>query len=206
MLFPVGKVLHQNLSTSFTNFEELTSGLKSDRFTGYIQLHSWDYEGYIFIDTGKISQGIEFHHGVENVGPQVIEHFHTKTDGSDGNISVHQLSQETLFVLISLGEKDVIRKDSSTTDESMSELLDELQGDEFTGIIDIQFGKDFGKSTIYLHDGIPVDCVITSKSGKTLSGIAIYEKVVDLSMKVEAKYNVVKGDLIKALEALDISE
>ena len=67
-------------------------------------------------------------------------------------------------------------------------------------------GKDFGKSTIYILDGIPVDCVITSKSGKTMSGISIYEKVVDMSMKVEANYDVIKGDLIKALESLEASE
>ena len=206
MLFPVGNILHQNLSSTFTNFEELTSGLKADRFTGYILLHSWEYEGYIFMDTGKISQGIQYVHGVETIGPEIIENFHSKIDEKDGTISVHQIQQETTYVFVSLGVKEVIRENSSTKEESMSELIDEMLSDQFTGVIDIKFGKDFGKSSIYILDGVPVDCVIKSKSGKTLSGISVYEKVVDLSMKVEANYSVIKGDLIKSLESLDISE
>lgn len=202
MLLPLGKVIHGNLSTTFTNFSDLISDLLEERISGYLHLNSWEYDGYLLLDSGHLVQAYEFKHTVFSSGQEVINTIEKKVIDKDGVISVHQIQQETVFVLIALAEREEYLKKTSSTEKSISEIDDELQEKELTCVLNICFGDNFGEASVYIHDGIPVDCVIKSNSGKMLSGVQLYEKIIDTSMKYSSSYEIIKGDYIKAVEAV----
>lgn len=50
MIYPQGKIIFQNLNTSFTNLEEILIRLKEERHTGYVHLRYWEYDAARFMD------------------------------------------------------------------------------------------------------------------------------------------------------------
>jgi hypothetical protein len=206
VLLPIGKLIHQNLSTTFTNLDDLLSDIAEERVTGYIHLDSWEYDAYLLFDSGRLAQGFEYKYSEFLSGPEVINNVKVKVKEKDGMISVHQIEQETLYVLISMACRKKYLSDQLSNEKSLSELEDDLQKKELTCLTNIKFGDNFGKASIYLHDGIPVDCVIRSSSGKEISGIQLYEKIVDITNKFPSKYEVYVGDFIKATESLSVGE
>lgn len=206
MLLPIGKLIHQNLSTTFTNLDDLLSDLNEERATGYIHLNSWEYDGYLLLDSGRLAQGFEYKYSTFTSGSEVLETIRQKVEEKDGVISVHQIEQETIFVLIAMACREIYLSEQATSDKSLSELEDELQKQELTCVTNVKFGDNFGIATIYMHDGVPVDCVIRSSSGKEVAGIQLYEKIVDLTMKYNATYEVYKGDFVKASEEIGVGD
>lgn len=194
MLLPIGKLLHENLSTTFTNIDDLLRDLGTERFTGYVHLSAWEYTGYLLMESGKVMQAFEIRHGQINSGQSLIEEVQAKAHEKEGVLSVHQLSQEAVFVLIAMMKREQVGESRSTKDASLSKIEDVLQEHEATSLIDLCFGNNFGEGSIFLHDGIPVECVIQSNSGKMLSGVQIYEKMINLSNQYETTFTVYRGD------------
>jgi len=54
MIIPKGETRHQNLLTSYTDFSALLSTLKSEGFSGIIEIEFPEIKGAVFIDSGDI--------------------------------------------------------------------------------------------------------------------------------------------------------
>ncbi|MCB0278849.1 MAG: hypothetical protein KDD94_05065 [Calditrichaeota bacterium] len=201
MLLPKGKVLHENLNTSFTNFKHLISELNENSLSGYLRLNCWEYEAYLLFDTGSIAQAFEYFNEDYQFGKDVKDRIFEKCEEKDGLISVHNINLETILVIISVIDRKNIILEATSNENSLADVAKKLEKDEVTGIIELVFGKNQGRANVFVHDGSPVDCVIESSTGKMLSGVQIYDRIVDLSEKVKTSYRIFKGDLIAALEA-----
>lgn len=100
MLLPIGIEKHKNLSTSFTRFDHLLQDLGDNRFSGYIKLNFWGYEGVLVLDTGRMVEAYSTEQGVDLTGEEAVLRILRKAADPEGSIEVHELSNE---VAISLG-------------------------------------------------------------------------------------------------------
>ena len=57
MIFPRGEVVHRNLSTAYTDLSALVSTLKSEGFSGTIEIEFPEKKGILFIDSGEMING-----------------------------------------------------------------------------------------------------------------------------------------------------
>ena len=53
MILPKGEVRHQNLLTAYTDVSALLSALKTEGFSGTLEIEFPEKEGTIFIDSGE---------------------------------------------------------------------------------------------------------------------------------------------------------
>ena len=56
-LLPAGKSLHGMLATHYTRLKALIRDLEESRFSGYLKVEFWEYEGYLIFDTGIVVLG-----------------------------------------------------------------------------------------------------------------------------------------------------
>ena len=200
MLLPKGKTLHENLNTSFTNFDDLIGELKENRFSGYLTLSCWQFDGVLLFDTGKVSQAYATADGEYIYGPKCKQSIFEKSREKDGRISVHTINSETILVIISIISREDVMTDHVRARKTLFELFTQLRRDEVSGAAVMTFGKDNGQASIFFHDGVPVDCTIESAGGKSLSGVQIYDNILDLTEKVNTKFKIYRGDVVAALE------
>ncbi len=54
MIFPKGRVKHQSLLTAYTDLSALLAALKTEGFSGTIEVEFPEKKGILFIDTGEM--------------------------------------------------------------------------------------------------------------------------------------------------------
>jgi hypothetical protein len=68
---------------------------------------------------------------------------------------------------------------------SLSQVFDFLERESITGYVDLQFSSKKGKGTVYYLEGIPVEAVIMSSSGKIVSGEQVFYKFSEIGELVQ---------------------
>ncbi len=84
MVIPKGKVIHEDLSTSYTDIDELLRDLRQNSFTGYCQVNFWEYRGTLFLDRGRIINAFEEAGSVHATGDRAIRSILAKAKQKDG--------------------------------------------------------------------------------------------------------------------------
>jgi hypothetical protein len=194
VILPVGKPLYQNLSTSYTQFDEMLSDLRANRFTGYIKVSFWEYEGILIFDVGKLVSAVEETKEGKLVGPEAVQGILLKAKRKDGQIGVYNLPAETILVITSITKSEAIKKDLTTDSVSLNDILKQAEDESVTGYLEVNLKRDSGKGIVFLHDGIPVDSILTTDSGDIESGENIFPKIAKLVKEVGAGFNLYKGD------------
>ena len=186
MLLPIGIEKHKNLSTSFTRFDHLLQDLGDNRFSGYIKLNFWGYEGVLVLDTGRMVEAYSTEQGVELSGEEAVLRILRKAADPEGSIEVHELSNE---VAISLGyafQSRPYKKDDSTLASfSLGQVFEFLERQSLSGYLDLHFGAQKGSGTVYYLEGTPVEAVVMSSSGKVVCGEPVFSKFVEIGERVK---------------------
>jgi len=127
MLFPKNQVLHENLNTSFTQLDALLAELRSNQFTGYVQIIGWEYKGILLFDTGRIINASEDTKGQSRHGPAAAAGIAVKGREKDNAISVYRLNAEVTQLLANLFKGEPIYKDLSSDLTGLDKLVAKLQ-------------------------------------------------------------------------------
>ncbi len=182
MIFPKSNQIYENLSTSFTNFDELLSNLKANQTTGYMQISFWDFEGVLFLDSGSIINGVKEIGNVRQVGNSAINSILKKAEEKDGTISVYSLSPEVVLMLAGSVQGEVKFKDLTSDFADPDKLVTKLINDKHTGYIEFLTNDHKGTAVIFLHNGDIIESFLsledkTFSKNETLS--CIYETAAD---------------------------
>ncbi len=180
MLLPPGQILHKDLSTSFTNFEELLLDLRDNRFSGYLRLNFWEFEGVLVLDNGKIIQASVSEKENLVMGETAVAEILEKSDNKDGTIDVHRLQNEVALALSSVIGATFYKSGEELGGNNLARIFRQLGTEEITGYVNLQFGDKKGSGTVYLLEGIPVESVIISNSGRVLHGEAVFRKILEV--------------------------
>ncbi len=180
MLLPKGIEKHKNLSTSFTRFDHLLQDLAENRFSGYIRLNFWGYEGVLVLDTGRMIEAYAADKDMHLTSEQAVLSIFSKSLQPDGSIEVYDLSSEVALALGYAMQSSRYKDDSSLGNYSLGQVFDLLERESVTGYVDIQFTEQKGIGTVYYLEGISVEAVIKSSSGKVASGEQVFAKFLEL--------------------------
>jgi hypothetical protein len=129
MIFPKGKVRHQDLMTSYTDLPALLSTLKSEGFSGTIEIEFPGGKGVLFIDTGEVINA-EAKVGVDSkrmIGPEAVQSLLTLSNQKDGVLNVYQLLPEQAAIVASNLNHEILFKELSTDFTRFDRLIMKLR-------------------------------------------------------------------------------
>ena len=170
MLLPQGIEKHRNLSTSFTRFDHLLRELAENRFSGYMKLNSWEYEGVLVIDTGRMLEAYSSERDIYLTGEQAVLRLLTKSREPDGNIEVYALGSEIALTLGYVLQASIYQDENALSNYSLAQVFDLLERESVTGYVDIQFSGKRGFGTVFFLEGTSVEAVVMSGTGRIASG------------------------------------
>jgi len=189
MIYPKGDAVYENLNTSFTNFDELLSDLKSNNFTGSIEVSFWEYEGNIFLDNGNVVNAVEEIDGSRSTGKTAVEHVREKANDKGGSISVYRLKEDMVTLLASVVQSEILYQDLSTDFTSAEGLINKLRKEGHTGFVEVKIGDGSQNSFIFFLSGEIIESLISS-GGNELSGSGVLRRIIDAASTQGAEFNV----------------
>jgi hypothetical protein len=195
MVIPKGKTVHEDLSTSYTDIDELLRDLRQNSFTGYCQVNFWEYRGTLFLDRGRIINAFEEVGNNEVSGEKAIKSILERAKEKDGTVSVFQLSDEMVATLASVLNSNVKYRDLTTELTSLEKLISKLKREEHSGYVEVLLNNDSGDGCIYFQDGRAMESVFRASDGEMISGPSGLKKILGLSTEVGAIFNVFESDL-----------
>lgn len=196
MILPKGQLIHENLNTSFTNFEQLLNELRAIQFTGYLKLTGWKYTGVIFMDSGNLVNVVEEKETNRTTGIAALEGLRTRAGGKEGVISVHQLEGDLVALLAGSVQRAALYEQLSTDLTTFDRLIGKLVKEQHTGHVEIE-SADKSNAMIFYEKGAPVS-IFHSTNGTTTLGDAAMDKLIE-SVRAGATFNVYRSDPIMSL-------
>jgi len=195
MIIPKGKTIHEDLSTSYTDIQELLRDLRQNSFTGYCQVNFWEYRGTLFLDRGRIINAFEEIGNDQIIGDRAVKNIFTRAAQKDGTVSVFQLPDEMVATLASVLNSKVKYRDLTTELTSLEKLISKLKKEEHSGYVEVLLNTDSGDGCIYFQDGRAMESVFRASDGEMISGPSGFKKILGLSTEVGAVFNVFESDL-----------
>ena len=116
MIYPQGKIIHQNLSAEYTDVPQLLNTLKANGFSGVIEVEAESRKGAFFIVSGNI---INAAIGLESdppamVGEPAVHELHSLARQPKGLLHVLELSAAQIEILTGPFSSEVVFKALST--------------------------------------------------------------------------------------------
>ncbi len=157
MTFPKGEVIHQDLSTAYTDTSELLSTLMSNGFSGVVELVFPRCKGAFFISSGLVVNAVveDRMGGVMMAGEEATQQLLSFSDQEDGTLTVVRLSQTQVEFAASAFGSEVIHKDLSTDFVKLDRFIRKLADEKHNGFLEIFSREGEPLGTIFFKDGNP---------------------------------------------------
>jgi hypothetical protein len=169
MILPKGEVRHQNLLTSYTDFSALLSTLKSEGFSGIVEVDVPESKGVLFIDSGEVVNG-EVNPGDDSkrmVGHEAIRTLFTLAKQKDGVLNIYRLSPERVAMAAGNLRHEVLFKGLSTDFTRLDGLLMKLREEKHNGFIEVFSKQNQAMGVFFLEGGEPVELFTSSDTGES---------------------------------------
>jgi hypothetical protein len=203
MLLPTGKYLQQDLSTYYARSERLIGDLQEMRFSGFMKVSSWEYEGYLVFDTGKIIQIFVQHGSTFIAGHDVLQSILQHLEQKEGVIDVCMLESEILTVLSSLNTRKLVREMHNIGNDDLQDTIEEARSGGELGYIEIDFGKKHSPAAIYFAHGSITASVLQTQDERIVTETKsekLYERIASLIEKFPGSLKTYYCDPIAAYE------
>lgn len=210
MIFPKGEVRHQNLLTAYTDFPALLSSLKSEGFSGIIDIEYPENKGVIFVDSGKIINA-EAKRGEDPsrmIGPEAVRYLLALVNQKDGILNLYLLLPEHVAMIASHLQHEIVFKGLSTDFTQLDHLLLKLKEERHNGYIEVFSKENVPKGVLFFEEGDPVEVFILLESGPSMFGQKSISIFIENVMKDGAILNVYKsqnklldGEIVDPLES-----
>jgi len=171
-MFPKGEVRHQNLLTAYTDVSALLSALKSEGFSGILEIEFPEKKGTIFIDSGEVlnAEIKERGNGERTIGKEGIQAFLTSSSQKNGVLNVYRLLPEHVALITSHLQHEVLFKELSTDYTRLDRLLLKLREDKHDGFIEILTKEKKALGVLFVEGGEPVEMFTVPESGPSVFG------------------------------------
>ncbi len=197
ILFPKGQPIHENLNTSFTQFDAMLADLKSNHFTGYMRVTAWEYEGCLVFDTGNVIHAIDEVKGEQRSGAVAAETIAARAREKDSAISVYRLGDEMVQLLAGLANSEPVYKDLGSDFTRLDKLLAKLHDEKHTGYVQVSMNGHRDTSTIFLRDGETIESIFAN-GGSVVSGAAALPQIIQAATASKSQFTVYRTDLAQA--------
>src|SRR5215831_10220769 len=89
MHVPRGKLVHENLSTTFVNVAAMLTELRLSGFTGYVNVVFTNYDSYVFFNGGRIVNALEQTEDSWKTNIDAVDSMLVKAKHRGGTVSVY---------------------------------------------------------------------------------------------------------------------
>jgi len=202
-LLPAGKSLHGMLATHYTRLKSLIRDLEESRFSGYLKLEFWEYEGYLIFDTGIVVQGYERDHEALNSGVKALLNIEKKFEERDGSISTYVVDSEFVPFLFGKFENTIVTEMANINKEDLIALIEDAKESLELGFIDIVYGQNRMWASMYLMNGKVVAVASKNSEGRERfekDKKELYNKVVQMAGTIENKVSLKRCGALKSYE------
>ncbi len=195
MILPKGEVRHENLLTAYTDVSALLSALKSEGFSGTLEIEFPEREGTIFIDSGEIlnAEIKEKGNGERKIGQEAIQAFLALSNQKDGVLNVCRLLPEHVALVINHLQHEVLFRELSTDFTRLDRLLLKLKEDKHDGFIEVLTKEKKALGVLFVEEGEPVEMFTIPESGPSVFGRKSIPVFVENVSKQGAILNVYKS-------------
>jgi hypothetical protein len=172
MMFPRGEVRHQNLLTAYTDVSALLSALKSEGFSGILEIEFPEKKGTIFLDSGEVlnAEIKEKGDAERTIGKEGIQAFLTFSNQKNGVLNVYRLLPEHVALITSHLQHEVLFKELSTDYTRLDRLLLKLKEDKHDGFIEVLTKEKKAFGVLFVEGGEPVEMFTLPESGPSVFG------------------------------------
>jgi hypothetical protein len=172
MILPKGEVRHQNLLTAYTDLSALLSALKSEGFSGILEIEFPERKGAIFIDSGEIlnAEIKEKSNAERMIGQEAIQAFLTFSNQKNGVLNVYRFLPEQVALIANHLQHEVLFKELSTDFTRLDRLLLKLKEDKHDGFIEILTKEKKILGVLFVEGGEPVEMFTIPESGPSVFG------------------------------------
>ncbi len=194
MLFPKGVLVYNNLSTAFTQIDQFIEKLQSKQFSGYCCISFWEYEGFLFFDTGRIVHALE-KRGMQNrSGLGVVKSILSKGREKDGEIHVHDLPVAKIEAILAVRNAVPRYKRLSTDLTSLDKMLSLINRKQLSGFIEILLDHDTGIASLFFSAGDVTDILFAPSNSMTIGEPRTLDELDRLCKSSGAVFNVYQSD------------
>ena len=172
MIFPRGEVVHKNLSTAYTDLSALVSTLKSEGFSGTIEIEFPQRKGTLFFGSGEIVDA-EARGGAEPkrlAGQEAAQVLLGLTGQKNGMVSFYRLPPEPVAIVTKNLQNEIVFKGLSTDFTRLEGLLHKLREDKLSGFIEVSTKENQPMGVLFLEEGEPVEMYTQPESGPSVFG------------------------------------
>ena len=166
MIFPKGQVRHRDLFTAYTNLPALLSTLKSEKFSGTVEVEFPDNRGILFIVSGQVANAEARRRAGQKrlTGQEAVRSLLALSDRKDGTINVYRWPSDKVAMMANNLEHEILFKGLSTDFTRLDRLIMNLREAKHDGFIEIQTKEQKDLGVLFFQKGEPVDLFMTSES------------------------------------------
>ena len=171
MILPKGEVVHQGLSTVYTDTAELLSTLVSDGFAGIVEVVLPGNKGVFFISSGMTINAFIEGDGDQIVaaGQEAIQKLIALSKQQEGILNVMSLTPAEVEFAASPFGSEIIHKGLSTNFVKLDRFIQKLKEERHNGFIEVITGDNKPMGTIFLKEGELVGFHTASSGSNTLT-------------------------------------
>jgi len=202
-LLPAGKSLHGMLATHYTRLRSLIHDLRESRFSGYLKLEFWEYEGFLIFDTGNIVQSYERDGDSLKSGVKALLNIEKRFLERDGSISTFAVDGEFVPFLFGKFENTVIKETDNLSKNEFLDFINESKLSIDLGFIDVVFGQNRMWASIYLLNGQVVASASKNNEGRERFEKGkgeLYNRILKMAGTIENKISLKSCGALKSYE------
>ncbi len=195
MILPKGEVRHENLLTAYTDVSALLAALKSEGFSGTVEIEFPEKDGTIFIDSGEIlnAEIKEKSNAERKIGQEAIQAFLALSNQKNGVLNVCRLQPEQVALVINHLQHEAVFRELSTDFTRLDRLLMKLKEDKHDGFIEVLTKEKKALGVLFVEGGEPVEMFTIPESGPSVFGRKSIPVFVENVSKQGAILNVYKS-------------
>jgi hypothetical protein len=166
MIFPKGEVVHQNLSTEYTDVPDLLSTLTSNGFAGVVEVELPREKGAFFIRNGQVLSAIieSEPEQITSFGREAMDELLNLTSKEVGTLNIYKLSPAQVDAIVSRLCSEIVFKGLMTDFVKLDKFIQKLSMERHTGYIEVFTKKNQIMGTLFLKEGELVDLHLPSES------------------------------------------
>jgi hypothetical protein len=164
MIYPKGDVVHQNLSTEYTDVPDLLTTLTSNGFTGVVEVVLPKESGAFFVSKGKVLGAIvESELGqAATFGQEAIKELLSLASKEVGTLNIYKLSPTHVDAIVSRFSSEIVFKGLTTDFVKLDKFIQKLGVERHTGYIEVFTKKNQTMGTLFLKEGALIDLHLPS--------------------------------------------
>lgn len=167
MIYPKGEVVHQNLSTAFTDVDQLLGTLQASAFSGTVEVDFPDGKGIFFLSGGDILNTEYYGEGGKDKysGEEAAQRVLSFSKSKDGKLNVYKFTPEQVQFISGTLKSELLYKGLSTDFILMDRLLAKLKDEKLWGFLEIFSKENQPMGTLFMKNGDLVEMFISSETG-----------------------------------------